>query len=263
MEDHINQLKDKISKAVSESIQGKDGVGILFSGGLDSSLVAFIAKKGAQEAEITLYTVGTFDSYDFLYAEDASKLLGMNLSRIEIANQEIIDSIPKLTQIIDIHHPVTISFELPLYLALGNIEEELILTGQGADELFGGYARYLKMGHDELEMELKKDVDSLITKDIEMDYQIARHFSKTLKIPYLDMDVVNCTMQIPLEYKVNEGQRKIILRELAVKMGLPREIALKEKKAVQYSSGILKELRRIAKGQGMEVNEFIEHLLKG
>jgi len=262
MEDYPIELKTVISDAVSRSIAGADNIGILFSGGLDSSLIAFLAKKHEENAQITLYTVGTPGSHDLSNVDWASKLLGLDSKKILIHGEDMILAIPKLAEIIDSHHPVKISFELPLFLALANVDEKLILSGQGADELFGGYARYLKMKKEELRKAMEKDIMDLIETDFKMDYKIAEHFDKVLKTPYLDGNMVRTAMQIPIEYKVNEGQRKIVLREVALRLGLPAELANKQKKASQYSSGILKELRKMAKKKGMGVNELIESLLQ-
>ena len=109
----------------------------------------------------------------------------MFLKKIEIYAEEITEAIPKLAGIIHSSHPVKISFELPLYLCLANVNEKLVLSGQGADELFGGYARYVDMNQEELKVSLKRDTEALITNDIKMDYRIAELFKKTLKTPYL------------------------------------------------------------------------------
>lgn len=262
MENYLWDVKASISDAVSNCVEGASRTGVLFSGGLDSSLIALLAKKQSKNGQITLYTVGTADSHDLLNAEQATKLLGMNWKKIEVHAEEIILAIPKLAEIIDTHHPVKLTFELPLYLSLANIEDELILSGQGADELFGGYARYLNMEEEELRKAIEKDVKELLGNDIKMDYRIAVYFDKVLKTPFLDENVLKAAMQVPIEYKVDKNQRKIILKEAALQLGLPAEIVNQQKKAVQYSSGILKELRKIAKKKGMGVNELLEHLLR-
>lgn len=262
MEIYLDEIKASISEAVSKSVEGANDFGILFSGGLDSSLIAFLAKKHAENAEITLYTVGTADSQDIFFAKKASSLLGMEWKGIEVHPEKIIKCIPELAEIIDSHHPVKISFELPLYLGMINIDEKLILSGQGADELFGGYARYLKMEKKDLERALEKDVEELMRNGIKMDYRIADHFAKILKTPYLDENVIKRAMRIPIQYKVNNNQRKVILKQAALHLGLPSELVSKEKKAMQYSSGILKELRKTAKRKGKEVNELIEDLVR-
>jgi asparagine synthase (glutamine-hydrolysing) len=258
MQTYVENVASGLSKALSDSISSEARVAVLFSGGLDSSLLAFLAKEHAQT---TLYTAGTKDSHDLEHAKQASEMLDLDLKCIEITDEDIISGIPLLSKIAKIYHPVKISFELPLFLAMKDIEEDIILSGQGADELFGGYARYLTMEKANLKTALEKDLSQLISQEIHTDFIIALHFNKSLKIPYLHETVVNYAKKIPISYKVNEGQRKIVLKEAAIKLGLPPDIANKEKKAVQYSSGIIKELRKIAKRQDMGVNELIQHLL--
>jgi asparagine synthase (glutamine-hydrolysing) len=262
MNNYLKELSSSISHAVASSIEGKDKIAILFSGGLDSSLIAYLAKSYKNDGQIILYTVGTSESLDLINAKESSNLLGMNWKGIEIQKEEILLAIPELSKLIGSHHPVKISFELPFYLALSRINERLIISGQGADELFGGYARYLKMNKEELGKALKNDLRALIEKDIKMDFNIAEHFKKTLITPYLEENVVRITKKIPIEYKVNNNQRKIILKDVALQIGLPFQIVKREKKAAQYSSGIMKELRKTAKKKGIKVNELIEDLVR-
>ncbi len=259
---HVRKLCNAISQAVSNSVENGDQIGIMFSGGLDSSLIALLAKTYAEGSSVILYCVATADSKDFLNANLASKMLGMNFKMIETNATEIIRAIPKVARVINSNHPVKVSFELPLYLGLEHINERIVLSGQGADELFGGYSRYLKMDKEKLKDELKMDIKKLITKDVKMHYSIAGYFGKNLQMPYLHENVIKTAMQIPIELKVDKGQRKIILKTIAQQLGLPSELVSKQKKAAQYSSGVIKELRKVAKKKGMNINGLIEHLLK-
>lgn len=260
--EYIQSLITSLSNAVSKNIEGTTKMGIVFSGGLDSSLIALLSKNCAVNTSITLYTVGTANSHDLLNVDEAVKILNMKSKKIEIHSDDIQAAIPELARIIESKNPVKISFELPLYLCLANIEEKVVLSGQGADELFGGYARYLRMEPDEMKVALSKDLEKLMAKDIKMDYKIAEHFNKILKTPYLDEEVVRTASRIPIENKVNEGMRKIVLKEAARQVGLNLNLVNKEKKASQYSSGMIKELRRMSKAEGMHFNEYIEALLR-
>jgi asparagine synthase (glutamine-hydrolysing) len=261
MEKYVEELVSILSKAVFELTDNNEKCAILFSGGLDSSIIAQCANK-VDKAKITLYTVGTPGSHDISNGEKISRLMGLNWSKIEIEPEQILKAIPKLAEIIGSHHPVKISFELPMFFAMADIREDLIISGQGADELFGGYARYIKMEKKELKVELEKDIDLLISKDIKMEFALAEHFNKSLKIPYLQDDLVQIAKEIPIEYKVKNDERKIILKKVAMELGLPDEIINQDKKAAQYSSGIIKELRKIAKREKMTVNELIQHFIE-
>jgi asparagine synthase (glutamine-hydrolysing) len=260
MQRYIEELKSSLSYSVTKCVEDANEIGILFSGGLDSSLIALLAKN-TENAKITLYTVGTPGSHDISNGQKISRLLGLNWRKIEITPEQITKAIPKLAKIIGSRHPVKISFEMPMFFAMANTKEELIISGQGADELFGGYARYIKMEKEELKAALKRDIELLVTKNIKMEFAMAEHFNKILKLPYLHEDVVKIANEVPNEYKVKNDERKIILRKVAGQCGLPNEIVNQDKKAAQYSSGIIKELRKAAKKKGMGVNELIEHLL--
>jgi asparagine synthase (glutamine-hydrolysing) len=261
MEKHLLNLKTQLLKAMVQGSRRGSEIAIMFSGGLDSSLLAYLADNHAEYPDITLYTVGTRMSHDIISAEKAAKILSLRLMPLEITIQDILSSIPDLAKLIDTDHPVKISYELPLYWGLSHIREDFIMYGQGADELFGGYARYLKMENNDLEIALKKDTDTLLSQGLVMEQNIARHFGKDLHAPYLDEDVVNAALQIPLEFKVREGERKIILKSLAAELGLPSELVNREKKAAQYGSGIIKELRKAAKTRKMGVNDLIGHII--
>jgi asparagine synthase (glutamine-hydrolysing) len=262
MDKIISDLSHTLRIAVSESLKDSNNIAILFSGGLDSSLLAHLVKFHIDRERITLYTVGTKGSQDLSNSESAATILGLKLVKIKIDAGDIESAIPNLASIIDSSHPVKISYELPLYLGLARIQEKYIVTGQGADELFGGYARYLKMDVDELENALNADVESLIKQEIKMDYKVANYFKKNLKTPYLHEDVVKIAQNVPVKYKVSNGERKIILKETAISLGLPEELATRQKKAVQYSSGIIKELRKMAKKRKISINEVIRGLIQ-
>jgi asparagine synthase (glutamine-hydrolysing) len=257
-----DKLKVALLESLSNSLENIERIAILFSGGLDSSLLVYMAKNYARSSDITLYTVGTSTSQDIISAESAAKILGIKLKKLVITNQDILSTIPKLAKLIDTNHPVKISYELPLYLGLSHITERFVLSGQGADELFGGYSRYLKMDKDDLDFAMKKDLKTLISHGFVMEQQIAKHFEKHLIAPYLNQNVVNAANQVPIEFKVREGERKIILKELASELGLPLELVKREKKASQYGSGIVKELRKAGKSRKMGVNDLIEVLIR-
>ncbi|UCF09081.1 MAG: asparagine synthase, partial [Thermoplasmata archaeon] len=261
MQEYVSQLMSALENSIKRCVEGEYELGILFSGGLDSSLIAYLAKKHAGDARLCLYTVGLEDSQDLKCSEEAAHLLGMELRKVIISTEEVLEAVPKVSHIIGSRHPVKLTFELPLYFCLQHVGEDMVLGGQGADELFGGYARYLKMEEEDLESALKTDVKNLIDRDIRMDRRLAAHFQKVLKTPYLDPDVMKTAMDIPVKVKVDQGRRKIILREAAARIGLPLNIRKREKRAAQYGSGILKTLRKAAKGRGMQANELIEHLL--
>ncbi len=213
-----------------------DKVAVAFSGGIDSSVVAFFASK---KASVNLYTAGVPGCHDFASAEHSAKLLRLNLREIEVEGS-IKEHIDTLSNIVGVNDNFVLSYLLPVYFVAGSCEEEAIVLGAGADELFGGYAKYLRIENKEEEM--KKDYDRLVKNSFEV--KIAKYFRKKLIMPFLNKEIIEFAFSLPLNLKINNGIRKYILREVA-RMVIPEEIVEKPKKAAQYGSGLLKKINKL------------------
>jgi len=230
-------LLNKLRNAV-HPLKGR--VAVAFSGGLDSSVIAKIA---SEEATPTLYTVGLKGCKDFAAAESAAKLLKLPLKLIEITEKDVAEAAPLLAQVIANDNRLIISYELPLWFVCKRCSERTVLTGQGADELFGGYAKYGKLKGSELASELRTDAQDLKDNGIALDRAIAEKFGKTLATPFLDSAVFEFAMNLPLEKKISDIENKAALRDVARLLGL-EDIAERKKRAAQYGSGIAKALRK-------------------
>ncbi|MEM4139784.1 MAG: asparagine synthase-related protein, partial [Nitrososphaeria archaeon] len=144
---------------------------------------------------------------------------------------------------------------LSIALLLNMVAEEAsnsgfqnLVVGQGSDELFGGYKRYVsyaKEGYDINEI-LRKDFEKLQSTDISRDEVSISMYCEPI-FPYINNRVAEVAFSIPLKYKIDveRDERKIVLRLLAKELGLPSEICNMQKKAMQYSSGIQKLLSKI------------------
>lgn len=222
--------------------------GIAFSGGLDSSIIA------AMYPEAELYSVGLEGSHDMLQAKKAARLLGL-YDRLHLCTptlKEIEQAIPNVMRAVESRDVMKISIAMPLFFASKEAYEDgihVMLSGQGADELFAGYRRYEDMSYDELESALFKDLCSIAENNLERDDAVAMANAVELRLPYLDREVVSIALQIPPELKICNGVRKYILRISALHL-LHKELVRKEKKAAQYSSGIYSALKKIARRNG-------------
>ena len=243
IEEYVKNIKNAIIEAVRLDTEGIERVGVLFSSGLDSSIIAkaceLIGKK------TTLYCVGTAKSKDFEYATKAVAYINADLKIIELReedieklSQEVLKFIPKKT-------PMDISIALGVYASCKVADEKLMLSGQGADELFAGYYRYLRADLEGLNEILRKDFEKLINDDLVRDRLAAEHAGKILRAPYTRISEV--AFNIPPEYKIFDGKRKYILRLVGKDLGLPEFIYEREKKAMQYSTGIEKIVKKLIK----------------
>ena len=231
--------------------------GVLFSGGLDSSLVAFLA---SQYSDVVLYTAGTEDSKDLEWARKVGEILGLELKEYVFTEEDVEEALPDVIFAIEEPDPMNLAIGVPIYFATKLAGEEgvrVLLSGQGADELFGGYAKYLE---DPGLME--KDLDNLGERNLARDDKIAMLNGVEGRYPYLAIPVLQTALRIPVDLKIRNGTRKFILRKVAKELGLPEEITNREKKAAQYGSGSQKVLRKIAKKRGLSLRDLAETTFK-
>jgi asparagine synthase (glutamine-hydrolysing) len=136
-----------------------------------------------------------------------------------------------------------------------------MLSGQGADELFAGYKRYESLNPDELENTLLCDLDNIAENNLERDDAASMANAVELRVPYLDREVVELALRIAPELKIKNGIRKYILRLAAGRL-LSDELALKEKKAAQYSSGIYSAIEMLSRKNGFKGEHVVGRYLE-
>ena len=260
--------EDKITKRLSELLSrsvrklARKRTAIAFSGGLDSSLITHL-NRGVCEVE--LFTVYTKGSHDERASVDAARILVMEdrLHLHLLSEHELEAVLPDVITALGSTSFFDLSIALPLYIAAREAHRtgfETITTGQGADELFAGYRRYETMNPAHLEEELRTDLLKLTSSDLKRDYNAARTHSTELLLPFLDPELVEFAQHIPAELKVKNGVRKYILRRTAQTIGLPPELSCRDKSAAQYSSGIHKTLKKIARRNGYGKNQTEQYL---
>jgi asparagine synthase (glutamine-hydrolysing) len=244
-------LDEAIVEAVA--LRSDEGVTAL-SGGVDSSLVAKLAGREC-------VAVGVEGSHDLRQARHAAKILGLSCSFVTIPEREIAEVLPLVVSVIPKKDPVSVAIALTQYFIArwaGEHGYARILTGQGADELFGGYARYSVS--EDLEGELARDFLGLELQACR-DQAIAALHNTCLSMPYLDLRVVRAARAIPAHNKVQGNRRKIPLRTVAERH-IPQDLAWYEKKAMQYGSGVWGVMRKLARKNGYKTSmqDYIDHI---
>ena len=242
-----------------------DSIGLLYSGGLDSSIIAKIMASFIEPTSIILVSVGLSDCYDIKMADLGSKYLGINLHKLILTKEKVMDAIWSLKQLNVIRHPVALSIAIPTFLGMKKLAKDFntntMFLGQGADELFGGYQKYVEIyknqGGEATRKMMNDDLESLHNDQIIREQKIAQYFGLNIIYPYLDSEIIREAKKYPLTTHIEqtlEGTliRKALLRKIAQKIGLPNEITQQPKKAIQYGSGTMKLLRIIAKSSNYQ-----------
>lgn len=254
--DLLSALDDTVRSMVS----GKD-VAVAFSGGLDSGVIAVLCKRYARS--VKLYTVGTDGSYDVRESEEVSCILGLEWHHIRMDEDSLIAGLEKMISVTGTVDPIVLSFEVPLMYVLERADADIVLTGQGADEVFLGYSKYLGLSDDDLIRQRSEDMDKLHAITRVHESRMANHHGRTLLCPFLDERVVSAVSNIPLDELRPVGEsRKMPLRHVSELLG-HSVIASKPKKAAQYGSGAMNMIKRIARKRDVTVGALIIELRDG
>jgi len=252
------EMERVIVDAVRNASEGKD-VAVAFSGGLDSGLVSAIAKGYANS--VHLYTCGTDKAHDVIMAKELSAELGLPWTQVQISKRNMEPLIKELISATGTTDPFTISYELQLFCVCREAKEDVVITGQGADEYFMGCAKFVDQTDNDYEMQRRAAVDRLIKVSIPCELAIAEHFGKTLLYPYMTDGVLSQVEKLDKDdlRPKDMDSRKSILRDIAMNLG-QQCIAERKKKSSQYGSGTTDIIRSLAREKGMFYNEYIASL---
>ena len=256
-EEYVSKLEELLTVSIKHSIGRFDRIALSYSGGLDCSVIASICSRFT---EVQLYVTGTNSSQDIKAASAGSEILDLPLEKVIIGLSDVENALPHLIEILKTRNALEISIELSLYFVAKNTKEDHIMVGQGADELFGGYSRYMRMDGRERENRMRSDVTDYLNHNLKQEMRIAGTFDKTLITPYISPPLIDYIQALPMEVKIRKNERKYILKALAREIGLSSEIVDKPKKAVQYGSGILNLLKELAKREDLEVHEYLKRI---
>lgn len=247
---------EPLRAATRNSIPDVGRVDLAFSGGLDSTVLAALARE---VAHVTLYTVGYPDYADLRNAHEASDILVLPWVPIPLDDDLLLRETENLLSQFPNLNPVAVSFELPLWILLQRVRESVVLAGQGADELFGGYARYEGLAGKALRDTMDEDLRRLLQETLPREHRMARLCGRDLRLPYCHAEVLQAVL--PIEPGLRKGPgRKELLRDVAEQLKLPDAIVGRPKKAAQYGSGVIPRMRRLAKDRGVRLGEFLREL---
>ncbi|HEX7032668.1 MAG TPA: asparagine synthase (glutamine-hydrolyzing) [Nitrososphaera sp.] len=256
----VEAYRKALMESMEKRTQDFQRIGIIFSGGIDSVLVAYLASK--MVPEVVCYTCGVKDSSDIANARQIADKLGLQLKVAELDHDAVEKMIPEVINVIEDANAGQVEVALPVYGAVKLAHDDgikVMLTGQGADELFGGYSWYAKVaekeGYRKLRKHMIEDLLLLYKETLEREDKITMAHSIELREPFLDPEVIRTALSIELRLNVKGGHDtfgKHVHRRLAQKLGIPKDIAYRVKEAAQHGSGMHDVIGDIARKRGFE-----------
>lgn len=242
--------------SVLRCIGSSRSVAVAYSGGLDSAVVERIARE---HAETRCYTCAVRGSYDHIHAPESADEDGIDLELIDLDRARLTELVSKACTVLDAREPLKAAYSIPILCVVDASREEVVLVGSGADELFGGYAKYLES--DDPESEMAEDIKKMqIEHDLLKIY--AESVGKRLEAPFTSPDIIAFARGLPTLKKLDATERKIVLREVARILGVSSHDS--PKKAAQYSSGVMREMKRMARERGVGLLEWtVEAAVRG
>jgi asparagine synthase (glutamine-hydrolysing) len=270
MDNAAKHLQSILEESIKRRVTGLKEVAVAFSGGLDSSVVAFLANKCG--VKVTLLHVSLENQPETEEAMKAADELDLPLHVDLFKDSDVEAVLPKVVELIEDPDPIKASIGVPFYWVAQKAAEanfKFVLAGQGADELFGGYQRYVtefcRDGGEAVRKTMNGDVVRVHESNLERDLKITGFHNVELRVPFASFDLMEFALGLPVELKIEKKTdtlRKLVLRKMALNAGLPTSIAQKPKKAVQYSTGINDAIKRIAKTHEKTVNEYIDEIFQ-
>ena len=252
-ETSIKELQIALEDAVHRQLMSDVPYGVLLSGGLDSSITSAIAKKYASKRiesgdredawypQLHSFSIGLEGSPDLAAAKKVSDHIGTIHHEITFTIQEGLDAIKDVIYNLETYDITTVRASTPMYLMARVIKSmgiKMVLSGEGADEIFGGYLYFHKAPDaEEFHKETVRKLDKLYQYDCLRANKSLMAWGIEGRVPFLDKEFMDIAMRLNPQDKMINGERmeKWVLRK-AFEEYLPKEVAWRQKE--QFSDGV-------------------------
>jgi len=239
IEEYIKEISVTLEAAVVKRLMSDVPVGAFLSGGLDSSLICAIARKHLPE--LHTFSVGLEGSPDIEAARIVSRHLDTRHHEYILTPQELKDKLPEIIYYLESFDQDLVRSAYPCYFTskLASDHVKVILTGEGADELFAGYTYYKGITDEQvLHNELRRSVASLHNINLQRVDRMTMAHSIEGRVPFLDLTMIELGQRVPAAYKLKGDPvvEKWILRK-AFEDLLPHDIVWRKKEQFDEGSG--------------------------
>lgn len=202
-----SNIRDILVQSVKQHCQSDVGFGVLLSGGLDSSLIAGIVRKLFPTLEIHSFSVGLENAPDLIAARKVATFLNLTHHEIIFTKRDAFEEIPNVIRSIETFDVTTIRASTPMWIMARYITSlgiKVVLSGEGADEIFGGYG-YFRFcpSPEEMLKETRVKLSSLHSYDCLRAHKSLLAFGVECRPPFLGDEFVSYAMRIPPRYKMS------------------------------------------------------------
>ncbi len=233
-------LEDSIRVRVDTGLT----VGVILSGGLDSTLTLLHVRE--MHPDCVAFTIGAPGSLDLAYARRLTAELGVPHEVIEVRPADIrlgdIREAVRLGELTEYGDIINEVVSVPLFRRIHQCGVKVVLSGDGSDELFGGYPMYFQVGEQQARRLFLHKIRNLCRTELQRLDRASMGHGTELRVPFLDLALVELAMRLPREFKQRHGQDKWILRHAFADF-LPDYIRQRPKDMMSYSSGLHERAR--------------------
>jgi asparagine synthase (glutamine-hydrolysing) len=240
----VEALRATLIDAVRVRVDTDLRIGVVLSGGLDSSLTLLLVRQ--LHPDCVAFTVGTEGSEDLAYARRLTADLGVQHVVVPVRPQELglrevreAMRVSELTEYGDIINAVV---SQRLFAAVHQAGVKVVLTGDGSDELFGGYSMYRRIGDADRRRLFLHKIAHLSRTELQRVDRTSMGHRVEARVPFLDVRMLDLAMRIPQELKYRDGYEKWIVRHAFADL-LPDYVAARHKNPMSHSSGLHERIR--------------------
>lgn len=240
--EHARRVRTGLERAVERRLMADVPVGAFLSGGLDSSAIAAIARSRVDR--LHTFSVGLEGSDDLAAARVVAQHLDTDHHELVIRPEQIVAELPEIVAALESFDQDLVRSAVPTWFCarLAADHVKVILTGEGADEVFGGYRYHREVlrdgGPEALRAELHRSVTALHDVNLQRVDRMTMAHSVEGRVPFLDLDLIGVGLSVPVQHRLPlDGPEKLVLRQAVADL-LPAEVVWRTKAQFDEGTGI-------------------------
>lgn len=237
-DEHVQAVRTALEHSVERHLMADVPVGAFLSGGLDSS--AICALVAAQVPRLHTFAVGLAGSPDLAAARRVAEHLGTVHHERIVDPAEVTAALPHIVWALESTDPDLVRSAVPTWFVaeLAAQHVKVVLTGEGADELFAGYRYHADVPRHLLHAELRRSLGEMHHVNLQRVDRMTMAHSLEARVPFLDLDFIDAALRVPVELKLPAGgPEKWVLREAVADL-LPPEIVWRTKSQFDEGTGV-------------------------